>query len=309
MRLIFAGTPDFAVPALQTIARRHEVVAVLTQPDRRAGRGKKLMPPAVKVAATELGLEVFQPASLKDQQAFIETFQADVMVVVAYGLLLPQAILDAPKHGCLNIHASLLPRWRGAAPIQRAIEAGDQATGICIMQMEAGLDTGPVLNQQSIPIDKTDTSISLQARLAKLGAECIEQTLHQISQGQLPPAQPQDHAQASYAHKITKGEAEIDWSESAQQIEQRIRAFTPWPICQTQHQGQRLRIWEAFVDSTDLSTNKPSGTVIDVSTDGIVVACGSGALSLQTLQRDGGKALDIRTFSNGYQIQLGDSLG
>ncbi len=307
MRLIFAGTPDFSVPALNALAERHEIVAVFTQPDRRAGRGKKWLPPPVKSAAIELGLDAHQPDSLADQQSLIATLKADAMIVVAYGLLLPQAILDTPRLGCLNIHASLLPRWRGAAPIQRAIEAGDTETGICIMQMQAGLDTGPVLRRVTRAITPVDTSASLHESLAELGANAVVDTLEALSANPELTAQEQDNERASYAKKITKAEANINWADTATQIERRIRAFNPWPICQSHHSSQRLRVWEAQV--LDNSSELPAGTVADVSSEGIDIACAKQTLRLLRLQRDGSKPLAIRDFLNGYSIEIGDQLG
>lgn len=308
MKLLFAGTPDFAVPSLQSLAKEHEIVGVFTQPDRRSGRGKKLTHPPVKVAAQALGLEVYQPTSLKDQIGVIESFSADVMVVVAYGMLLPQAILDIPKFGCINIHASLLPRWRGAAPIHRAIEAGDRESGVSIMRMELGLDTGPVYQMLKTPISSTDTTASLHNKLANLGAQGISETLREISEASssLSPA-PQDDGLACYAKKILKNEASIDWNLSAQEIDNKIRAFIPFPISQCRHQDTRLRIWKATVIDP-IHSNNPVGTVIDLDDEGVQIQCGKGILRLETLQRDGSRALDWREFLNGYQIKINDTL-
>lgn len=308
MKLLFAGTPDFAVPSLQSLAKEHEIVGVFTQPDRHSGRGKKLTPPPVKVAAQALGLDVYQPTSLKDQASVIESFSADVMVVVAYGMLLPQTILDIPKFGCINIHASLLPRWRGAAPIHRAIEAGDSESGVSIMRMELGLDTGPVYQMLKTPISSTDTTASLHNKLANLGAQGISETLREIStaSSSLNPA-PQDDSLACYAKKILKNEASIDWNLSAQEIDNKIRAFIPFPISQCRHQDTRLRIWKATVIDP-IHSNNPLGTVIALDDEGVQIQCGKGVLRLETLQRDGSRALDWREFLHGYQIKINDTL-
>ena len=319
MRVLFAGTPDFSVPALIALASQHEIVGVFTQPDRKSGRGKKVTMPPIKKTALEHGLTVFQPESLHDQVEAIAALQPDTFVVVAYGMLLPQSILDIPKLGCINIHASILPRWRGAAPIQRAIEAGDKETGVSIMQMEAGLDTGPVFQILKTDISTTDTSQSLHDRLAKLGAKGVSETLTQlesalINQDEAIKAKQQNNNLANYAKKINKAEAQIDWQQSADQLQCRIRAFNPWPICQTYHQQTRVRIWQSSTlnEAMSISAAKP-GEVIDIVKDGILVACGADTetnkttvLKLQTLQRDGGKPLDSNTFLNGYNINIGD---
>ena len=249
MRIIFAGTPDFAAHTLTNlIAKQHDIICVYTQPDRKTGRGQKLTPPPVKQVAIEYGIDVRQPSSLKSDEEYLalKNLKPDLMIVVAYGMLLPQSVLDAPKHGCLNIHASLLPKWRGAAPIQRAIQAGDKKTGVCIMQMEAGLDTGSVLSHAEVVIEQNDTSASLHDKLAKIGSATLLATLESLTSHQAN-AQIQDHAAACYAHKITKSEATIDWHKSAKEIHQTIRAFNPWPICQSICNEQRLRIWQAEV--------------------------------------------------------------
>ncbi len=306
MRVVFAGTPDFAVPPLLALLAEHDVVAVLTQPDRRAGRGKKLLAPPVKQVALEHNLPVFQPLTLNDQTELIEQFTADVMIVVAYGMLLPQSILDIPKFGCLNIHASILPRWRGAAPIQRAIEAGDKFTGVAIMQMEAGLDTGPVFKTLETPIEAHDTSASLHDRLSQLGADGIIAVLTQLQIDPSHSAQPQAEHEASYAHKISKSEALIDWSETATEIDNKVRAFVPWPICETRHRNARIRIHQA--QARDWSGNQAPGTVIALEPD-LIVACGKGALQLISLQRDGGKPMLSAEFCRGHEFKTGDQLG
>lgn len=310
MKIIFAGTPDFAVAPLKALYKDHEIVAVFTQPDRKAGRGKKLTPPPVKVEAEKLNIPIFQPISLKGKQTDIEALNADVMVVVAYGMLLPQDILDTPKLGCINIHASILPRWRGAAPIQRAIQAGDPETGVSIMQMELGLDTGPVYQVLKTPISKTDTSASLHDKLAELGAQGIVSTLAKLDlDASLQPVKQNDDV-SNYAKKITKQEAVIDWSKSAQQIDQQIRAFIPWPICQTSHNDTRIRIWQseqpAKVSSSKTQFN--AGEVITITDEYIEIQCGEGVLQLKSLQRDGSKPLPIREFCNGYPLNIGDQL-
>jgi len=306
MKILFAGTPEFAVAPLKALYAEYDIVGVFTQPDRKAGRGKKLTPPPVKVFAEQCGIRVFQPSSLKDQQEIIASLNADVMVVVAYGMLLPQNILDTPRLGCLNIHASILPRWRGAAPIQRAIQAGDAETGVSIMRMELGLDTGPVYQVLTTPILNTDTSASMHDKLAELGAQGICQTVNELSNNPNTTATPQDHTQSNYAKKISKNEAIIDWNMSAKEIDQYIRAFTPWPICQTSHNGTRIRVWQASI--SEKTSNAAAGSVIAVNDDNIEVACGDGVLQLKTLQRDGSKQLPINEFCNGYPLQVGDNL-
>jgi len=315
MKVLFAGTPDFAVnPLMALIAAEHEIVGVFTQPDRKAGRGKKLTPPPVKLAAMEFDLPIFQPENLRDQAAIIEELNCDVMVVVAYGVLLPQVILDIPPLGCLNIHASLLPRWRGAAPIQRAIEAGDAQTGVSIMRMEAGLDTGPVYKVLCTNIDATDTSQSLHNKLAALGSKAICDTLNQLDQNPSLVAKSQDQEYASYAKKISKTEANIDWACDTRAIDQKIRAFNPWPICQTYHKRNRIRIWRASVVKNDSSQSEnrtgkcKNGEIIRSDIDGVDVKTGDGILRLEICQRDGSKPMPIREFCNGYPLEVGDQL-
>ena len=299
MRLAFAGTPPFAATALQAIiAAGHDVTQVLTQPDRPAGRGLKLHASAVKILAAQHNLAIVQPAGLRldgrfaaDAQAARSALQAaalDVMVVAAYGLLLPQWVLDLPRRGCLNIHASLLPRWRGAAPIQRAIEAGDAETGISIMQMDAGLDTGDVLLARSVPIDAHDTSATLQDRLAELGARLIVEVLDRLPRGGLTPA-PQGRDGATYAHKIDKREAALDWHASAAVLERRVRAFDPFPGATIHDRGAMLKLWRAAV-RTGAQRGVP-GEVISTLPAPLLVACGDGALELLELQRPGARRL------------------
>ena len=301
MRLIFAGTPEFAALALQAIvAAGHDVTLVLTQPDRPAGRGMALQPSPVKKLALDKGIEVFQPLTLKDAeaQAKIAATGAEVMVVAAYGLILPQAVLDLPRFGCLNIHASLLPRWRGAAPIQRALLAGDAETGVCIMQMEAGLDTGPVLLSEAFAIVPNDTSATLHDRLAALGARLVVAAL-----GKLPlPATPQVLEGVTYAQKIGKAEAQIDWSQSAIELDRHIRAFNPFPGAQAQFGGQTVKLWRA----TPVEGSGEKGQILQVDRNRIVVACGSGALAVSELQKAGGKRLAVREFLAGHPLKAGD---
>ncbi|MCG8122810.1 MAG: methionyl-tRNA formyltransferase, partial [Candidatus Thiodiazotropha taylori] len=257
LKIIFAGTPDFAASALQALlTTEHRVVAVYTQPDRPAGRGRKVQFSPVKQLAVEHDLEVFQPKTLKDPQAqqILAQHQADLMVVVAYGLLLPQAVLDTPRLGCINIHASLLPRWRGAAPIQRAILAGDETSGVTIMQMEAGLDTGPMLSIRSTPIDAKETGGSLHDRLAELGSAALIEVLPGLSEGSVE-AIPQDDSQANYASKLDKEEARIDWSQSAVQIDRQVRAFNPWPVAHCLYGDKVMRVWNSEVVSADGSAS------------------------------------------------------
>ena len=301
MRLIFAGTPAFAAEALSAIiATGHEVALVLTQPDRPAGRGMVLQPSAVKQVALARGIEVFQPLSLKDAeaQARVAAVAAEAMVVAAYGLILPQAVLDMPRWGCLNIHASLLPRWRGAAPIQRALLAGDTETGICIMQMAAGLDTGPVLLRDTLSIAPEETTGTLHDRLAAQGARLIVEAL-----ARLPlPAQPQPTAGVTYAHKIEKAEAVIDWRRSAAELDRHIRAFNPFPGAQARFAGQTVKLWQA----SPLAVNGDFGRILAVDRKQVVVACGEGALAISALQKAGGKRLPVQQFLAGHPLQAGD---
>lgn len=304
MRVIFAGTPEFAAQALAAIiAAGHEIPLVLTQPDRPAGRGMSLQPSAVKKLAVAHGLAVFQPLSLKDAEAQsrLADLQADVMVVAAYGLILPQAVLDLPRHGCLNIHASLLPRWRGAAPIQRALLAGDAQTGVCIMQMEAGLDTGPVLLREAFPIEDEDTTASLHDKLASCGAALIVKALDG-----LPLAfETQPEAGVTYAHKIEKAEALIDWSRSAAELDRHVRAFNPFPGAQTQLGGQTVKLWQA----RPVAGRGEPGQVLAVDREQIVIACGAGALAVSELQKAGGKRLPVQQFLAGNALSVGDRFG
>ncbi|MBC8519724.1 MAG: methionyl-tRNA formyltransferase [Gammaproteobacteria bacterium] len=301
MRIIFAGTPDFSVSALNALLESsHEVVAVYTQPDRPAGRGRKLRASPVKERAVIAGLPVFQPATLRDsdEQEKLVALQADLMVVVAYGLILPPEALQAPRFGCLNIHASLLPRWRGAAPIQRAILAGDSESGVTIMQMDEGLDTGDMLMKLSTPIQPTDNAQLLHDRLAKMGADALMNTIRQIEQQLLAP-EPQHEADATYAEKLNKNEANINWQDSAEEILHKINAFNPWPVAQTTWDGKVVRIWRgAVIDQNKKMSNTPAGTTTKVSTDGINVATSDGVLSILELQLPGKRPMSTADFLN-----------
>jgi len=306
LRLIFAGTPDFAVPALDALAGAgHQVVAVYTQPDRPAGRGRKLTPSPVKTRAQALGLPIEQPESLKssDMQTILRGYAPDAMVVVAYGLLLPQAVLDIPKYGCLNIHASLLPRWRGAAPIQRAIAAGDTETGVGIMQMEKGLDTGPVLLERRIPIAPADTGGVLHDRLASLGAQAIVEALERLEHGTLEP-EPQDSTQATYAHKLTKQEGALDWRKPADLLARQVRAFNPWPVAFATFEGEILRVWNA-TSRPNAAADRSPGDIVTVSAEGIDVATGEGMLRITRLQPPGKRPMNAAEFLNGHRLAPG----
>jgi len=305
LRIIFAGTPPFAATALEALlARQFDVVAVLTQPDRPSGRGMQLTPSAVKQLALQHGLPVLQPTSLKsaDIQGELAGYAADVMVVAAYGLILPQVVLQLPRYGCLNIHASLLPRWRGAAPIQRAIFAGDDETGITVMQMDAGLDTGDMLLKKACPISAHDTAQTLQDKLAMLGAEAIVETLHLLEQEKLAHV-PQDNEQATYAAKLTKAEAQINWANDAASIARAVRAYNSFPVAYTILNATSIKIWQASVRD---NLSGAAGTVLSVEKAGIIVACGQGALCLEVLQRPNAKALPAAQFVQGFAVHPGD---
>ena len=296
-RIIFAGTPDFAANHLQALLdSRHQIVAVYTQPDRPAGRGQKLVASPVKQLALQHGIPVLQPVSLRDEAAQQElaTFNADLMVVVAYGLILPQVVLDTPRLGCINSHASLLPRWRGAAPIQRAIEAGDTETGVTVMQMEAGLDTGPMLLKTVTPISATDTGGSLHDRLAELGPPAVLDSIELLLSGQAQP-KIQDDALANYAHKLSKNCSLIDWSRPAVEIERAIRAFSPWPVSHSLLQGQSLKVHAA----TLAEGSGTPGSILHADRHGLMVACGEGALLLTRLQLPNARAMDFADLFNG----------
>jgi methionyl-tRNA formyltransferase len=318
MKIIFAGTPQFAASALAALLREHQVAAVLTQPDRPAGRGMQLAASPVKQLALQHGLAVLQPATLKTEeiQRSLAALDADVMVVAAYGLILPQAVLQLPRHGCLNIHASLLPRWRGAAPIQRAILAGDKETGITIMQMDEGLDTGDMLLHHACPIAANDTAQTLHDKLAEMGADCILEALHLLqesglagmsptggnSQNRLKPIR-QDNDAACYASKLLKSEAQIDWRQDARQIERAVRAYNPFPVCHANLNGVMIKIWQAGLC---VEKQGDPGKVLAADKRGITVACGKDALRLETLQRPGGKAQPAAQFLQAMPIKVGD---
>jgi methionyl-tRNA formyltransferase len=309
MNLVFAGTPEFAVPALRALLDAgHAVRAIYTQPDRPAGRGRKLAMSPVKEFALQRGLDIRQPATLKTESeaAALHTLAPDAMIVIAYGLILPQTILAIPRLGCINVHASLLPRWRGAAPIQRAIEAGDAVTGVTIMQMDEGLDTGPMLAAADTPIAAADTAASLQDRLGDMGARLLVDTLAKLARGAITP-RPQDSRAATYAAKLSKEEAQIDWRADAEVLDRRIRAFNPWPVAQTTLDGQRLRIWLAQAESG--APGVAPGTVLSADAGGVRVQCGHGVLRLTTLQLEGGKVLEAHAFLNGRPLAPGTRLG
>ena len=309
MNIIFAGTPAFSVPGLQALidaqtATDIKVTAVYTQPDRPAGRGKKLQSSPVKQAAEAFDIPVYQPARL-DQQAIqdLKAQQPDLMVVIAYGLLLPQAVLDIPTLGCVNVHASLLPRWRGAAPIQRAIQAGDDKTGVCLMQMEKGLDTGPVLARAETEIREDDTGGSLHDRLASMGGELLSQKLVDLLAQKLQP-EVQVDSLACYAHKLSKSEARIDWTTAASQIDRMVRAFNPWPGSDTTLHDMVIRVHAAQL--IEGNENTDPGTIIEATKSGIDVLTGKGLLRITHLQKKGGKVLACRDFLNGTPVKPGD---
>lgn len=305
LRVVFAGTPDFAAEHLrQLLATEHHIVGVYTQPDRPAGRGKKLQPSAVKQVAIDHELPVYQPASLKsdEAQAQLQQLDADVMIVVAYGLLLPQAILDIPRYGCINVHGSLLPRWRGAAPIQRAIWAGDNESGVAIMQMEAGLDTGPVLHETRCEISAVETSATLYQKLEKLGPQALITVLNDL-QNYLSQAKVQDESKATYARKLSKEEGRIDWQDSARQLERNVRAFFPWPTAWFDvdgFKGGQSMVKVLRAEALQSQTKATPGTIINATGDGLDVACGEGVLRILEAQVPGKKPQAVATLVNGY---------
>lgn len=307
---MFAGSPDFAVPTLAALVDSpHDVVVVLTQPDRPAGRGRKLRPSPVKRFAIEHGIDVLQPGRLADEQVQgqLRSLRLDLAVVAAYGLLLPPAVLAIPRAGCVNVHASLLPRWRGASPVQAAILAGDATTGVSIMQMEAGLDTGPVFAMRELAIEPTDTADTLEARLAALGAELLRDVIDGILDGSAG-AEPQDDAAASYAGRIGKSDAVIDWSRPAVEIERLIRAYHSWPVAETLLDSERMRCWAARLPEGAPAVDAPPGRVIAIGAQGVDVQTGNGALRLTEIQMPGRRRMPAARFANGYPL-AGKTLG
>lgn len=310
MKIVFAGTPAFAVPSLRAlVAAGHTLATVYTQPDRPAGRGRRTAASAVKQVALELRLPVQQPHKMTAQTAAeLRELAPDVMVVAAYGVILPEVVLPVPRHGCINVHASLLPRWRGAAPIARAIEAGDQVTGVTIMQIDTGLDTGNILAQRQTQIGGDDTAQTLHDRLAELGAELLVQTIDKIATGTVT-AVPQDHAVACYAAKIQKAEALLNWSELALVLHRRVRAFNPWPVAFTHFRGRILRIWEVGpVALEHQAVGALPGTIVAIDRSAIHVSTGAGILPVRRVQLEGSKPLDVQAFVNGYHPKPGERL-
>lgn len=304
MKIIFAGTPEFAVPALAAlIDAGHEVVMVLTQPDRPAGRGMKLKPSPVKVLAEQHGLVVFQPETLKDVavQAQIAAVNADVMIVAAYGLIIPTVTLNAPRYGCYNIHASLLPRWRGAAPIHRSLLAGDAETGVTIMEVVPALDAGAMVSRGIVPITEFDTTQTLHDALSAIGAQLMVEAMATLAEKGELPATPQDEALVTYAHKLEKVEAAIDWQKSAVEISRQVRGFNPFPVAQSQLKGEVCRIWMATAQAGQAN----AGEIISAQ-DGLLVGCGEGLLHITELQAPGGKRLSAQAFVQGRSLQVGD---
>jgi methionyl-tRNA formyltransferase len=307
MKIIFAGTPEFAVPALAAlIDAGHDIVMVLTQPDRPAGRGMKLKASPVKLLAEQHALHVFQPDSLKDQAAQnrIAAAKADVMIVAAYGLIIPTVVLGMPRYGCYNIHASLLPRWRGAAPIHRAILAGDRETGVTIMEVVPALDAGAMISKGVVPITETDTTQSLHDALSKQGADLMVAAMAELHETGHLAATPQDEALVTYAHKLEKAEAAMDWHKSAVELSRQVRAFNPFPVAQSILKDEVCRIWMAVAQSG----NAQPGEVVSVQ-DGILVGTGDGLLLITELQAPGGKRLDAQAFIQGHHLKVGDHFG
>jgi len=304
LKIIFAGTPEFAVPALAAlIAAGHQIVMVLTQPDRPAGRGMKLKASPVKVLAEQHGLHVFQPETLKDTavQAQIEAAHADVMIVAAYGLIIPTVVLNMPKFGCYNIHASLLPRWRGAAPIHRSLLLGDAETGVTIMEVVPALDAGAMVSKGVVPITESDTTQTLHDALSKTGADLMVQAMAELAEKGSLPATPQDESLVTYAHKLEKSEAAIDWQKSAVELSRQVRAFNPFPVAQGILKGEVCRIWMA----TAKEGKAKIGEIVSVQ-DGVTVGCGDGLLHITELQAPGGKRLSAQAFVQGHNLQIGD---
>lgn len=300
LRIIFAGTPHFSIPSLEQLIVHHDVCAVYTKPDSPSGRGLKLTPSPVKQLILDKypSIPVYEPCHLKEVTIHnqLRAFQADIMAVIAYGLIIPKEVISIFPYGCINVHASLLPRWRGAAPIQRAILAGDHYTGVTIMQIDQGLDTGDILNKKIIKIQSIDTALSLHNKLAKIGAGALLESISQIQSHNINP-EAQDNSQATYAAKIVKDEAMIDWQQTARQIDRHIRAFNPWPVAYTYFKGQILKIWEAQVISSH-KMDQPSGQVVHTEEDAIDVVTGEGSIRLKTVQMSGGKPVSVRNFLN-----------
>lgn len=298
LRIVFAGTPDFAARHLAALlSSEHEVIAVYTQPDRPAGRGKKLTASPVKNIALEHDIPVYQPVNFKSDEAKqeLKDLNADIMVVVAYGLLLPQAVLDTPKLGCINVHGSILPRWRGAAPIQRSIWAGDAQTGVTIMQMDIGLDTGDMLKIATLPIEATDTSATMYDKLAELGPRALVECLTDIASGNAAPEKQNDD-EANYASKLSKDEAKIDWNQPAEFIERCVRAFNPWPMSFFSVEENNIKVWRSRVE--DNATESVAGTILKADKTGIYVATGQGTLVLEQIQIPGKKAMPVSDVLN-----------
>jgi len=310
MRVVFAGTPEFSLSSLEALVAHPavEMVAVYTQPDRPSGRGKKLTASPIKTRALELAIPVYQPETFRQEETLrqLQSLRADLMVVTAYGLILPQEVLQAPTLGCVNVHASLLPRWRGAAPIQRVIEAGDEQTGVTLMQMEAGLDTGPMLAKTVVDIDPTDTGGTLHDKLSMIGGRLLSDALDAIAGSALKP-EIQDDSLACYAAKLVKSEARIDWKEPAELLARKVRAFNPWPMANTLYAGQVLRVLSAA--GLAQSPSEAPGTVVDISNEGINVATGEGMLQITQLQKAGSKPMATKDFLNGSKIKVGDCVG
>jgi len=304
LKIIFAGTPEFAVPALAALIEAgHQIVMVLTQPDRPAGRGMKLKASPIKVLAEQHGLHVFQPETLKDAavQTQIEAVDADVMIVAAYGLIIPTVVLDMPKFGCYNIHASLLPRWRGAAPIHRSLLVGDTETGVTVMEVVPALDAGAMVSKGAVPITENDTTQTLHDALSKTGADLMVQAMAELEEKGSLPATPQDESLVTYAHKLEKSEAAIDWQKSAVEVSRQVRAFNPFPVAQGILKGEVCRIWMATAKEGKANV----GEIVSIH-DGVTVGCGDGLLHITELQAPGGKRLSAQAFVQGHNLQIGD---
>jgi methionyl-tRNA formyltransferase len=306
-RIVFAGTPDFSVACLRILLGQPiDIVAVFTQPDRAAGRGKKLKQSPVKHCALEAGLDVYQPETFNSATAreTLANLRSDLMIVVAYGLILPQSVLDTPKLGCINIHASLLPRWRGAAPVQRAIEAGDQLTGVCLMQMEKGLDSGPILAKRTHTIQAEETGGQLHDILSHMGASLLLESFDDILNQRLRPVVQAEQG-VRYAHKLSKDETSVQWQMSATDIANKIRAFNPWPVMSSTIDGQTIRLHRADAENIGGETDRSAGEILEVSAQGICVSTGRGCLNIKKLQKPGGKVLHVRDFLNGFSLKPG----